>query len=54
MVANGSMDTALLFAGLIGLTILGVILFALVELAERLAIPHPRAATAGDGIDRPV
>ena len=44
MVANGSMDTPLLFAGLIALTILGVVLYALVELAEYLAIPR-RAAT---------
>ncbi len=45
MVANGSMDTPLLFAGIVGLTILGVALFLLVELAERLAIPpHTMAA----------
>src|SRR5882757_939060 len=47
MVANGSMDTPLLFAGLIALTIQGVVLYALVEWAERLAIPRrPAAATA--------
>jgi NitT/TauT family transport system permease protein len=40
MVANGSMDTQLLFAGIVALTILGVVLFVLVELAERLAIPR--------------
>ena len=40
LVANGSMDTALLFAGIVALTILGVVLFLLVELAERLAIPR--------------
>ena len=45
MVANGSMDTPLLFAGLIGLTIQGVVLYTLVEWAEYLAIPR-RAATA--------
>jgi NitT/TauT family transport system permease protein len=44
MVANGSMDTTLLFAGLVALTIQGVVLYALVELAEYLAIPR-RAAT---------
>ena len=38
-VANGSMDTPLLFAGLVGLTVIGVGFFLLVELAERLAIP---------------
>jgi NitT/TauT family transport system permease protein len=48
MVANGSMDTQLLFAGIVGLTILGVALFLLVELAERLAIPrHIIAAEKG-------
>ena len=46
MVANGSMDTQLLFAGIIALTILGVALFLLVELAERLVIP--RHIIAGD------
>jgi NitT/TauT family transport system permease protein len=40
MVANGSMDTQLLFAGIVALTVLGVVLFLLVELAERLAIPQ--------------
>lgn len=40
MVANGSMDTPLLFAGLTALTILGIVLFLVVELAEYLMIPH--------------
>ena len=40
MVANGSMDTTLLFAGIVGLTILGVAMYLLVELAERLALPR--------------
>jgi NitT/TauT family transport system permease protein len=40
MVANGSMDTQLLFAGIVALTILGVAMYLLVELAERLAIPR--------------
>jgi NitT/TauT family transport system permease protein len=44
MVANGSMDTPLLFAGLIALTIQGVVLYALVEWAECLAIPRRPAA----------
>jgi NitT/TauT family transport system permease protein len=39
MSANGSMDTALLFAGLIGLTVIGVVFYLLIELAERLALP---------------
>lgn len=40
MVANGSMDTQLLFAGIVCLTILGVAFYLLVELAERLAVPR--------------
>ena len=40
MVANGSMDTTLLFAGIVCLTILGVALYALVALAEWLAVPR--------------
>ncbi len=40
MVANGAMDTQLLFAGIVCLTILGVMLYLLVELAERLAVPR--------------
>jgi NitT/TauT family transport system permease protein len=48
MVANGSIDTPLLFADLAVLTVLGVILFMLVELAERMVIPlHARAAGTG-------
>ena len=45
MVANGSMDTPLIFAALVALTVLGVVCFMLVELAERLALP--RRAGAG-------
>lgn len=45
MVANGSMDTPLLFAGLVGLTVLGVGFYLLVEIAEAIAIPrHIRAS----------
>jgi NitT/TauT family transport system permease protein len=43
MVANGSMDTPLLFADLLVLTVLGVVFFLLVEGAERLAIPRQTA-----------
>ena len=46
MVANGSMDTQLLFAGIVSLTILGVVLFLLIELDERLVIP--RHMVSGD------
>ncbi len=40
MVANGSMDTPLLFAGLVGLTVLGVGFYLLIEVAESLAVPR--------------
>jgi len=40
MVANGSMDTQLLFAGIVCLTILGIAFYLAVELAERLVIPR--------------
>jgi NitT/TauT family transport system permease protein len=39
LIANGNMDTALLFAGIVALTVLGVILFALIGLLERLVLP---------------
>jgi NitT/TauT family transport system permease protein len=39
LIANGQLDTVLLFAGLIGLTVIGVGLFLLIEIVERLAIP---------------
>jgi NitT/TauT family transport system permease protein len=45
IVANGSMDTPLMFAGLIALTIQGVVLYALVEWAEYLAIPRRSTAS---------
>jgi NitT/TauT family transport system permease protein len=48
LVANGSMDTPLLFAGIFGLTVLGVAFFLLIEIAERLAIPrHAERQKAG-------
>lgn len=37
--ANGNVDTPMLFAGLILMSVLGVVLFALTELAERLLLP---------------
>jgi NitT/TauT family transport system permease protein len=39
LIANGNMDTALLFAGIVALTLLGVVLFALIGLIERLVLP---------------
>ncbi|HUR60386.1 MAG TPA: ABC transporter permease [Opitutaceae bacterium] len=50
MSANGSMDTPLLFGGLVGLTLIGVVLFVLIEIAERFAIPwHTSTRSAGTG-----
>jgi NitT/TauT family transport system permease protein len=50
MVANGSMDTALLFADLLVLTVLGVVLFMLVEAAELIVLPrHARGGTGAAG-----
>ncbi|WHT22452.1 ABC transporter permease [Crossiella sp. CA-258035] len=37
--ANGNLDTPMLFAGLILMSLIGVALFALLELAERLLLP---------------
>jgi NitT/TauT family transport system permease protein len=48
MVANGSMDTPLLFAGIVGLTVLGVVFFLAIEIAERLSVPrHAERRKAG-------
>ena len=47
IVANGSMDTPLLFAGLIVLTVIGVVFFMLVELVERLVLPRRRGGAVG-------
>ena len=50
MSANGSMDTPLLFAGLVGLTLIGIVLFMAIEVAERFAIPwHTSTRNAGAG-----
>jgi NitT/TauT family transport system permease protein len=49
MVANGSMDTPLLFAGILMLTVLGVVFFWIVELIERLSMPHQDKATGSVG-----
>lgn len=37
--ANGNLDTPMLFAGLIIMSVIGVVLFVLVELAEQLLLP---------------
>ena len=39
LIANGNMDTALLFAGIVALTVLGIVFFALIGLIERLVLP---------------
>lgn len=39
LIANGNMDTALLFAGIVALTFLGVVFFALIGVVERLVLP---------------
>ena len=40
MIANGNLNTPLLFAGVLALTVLGLVLFGVVEFVERLAMPH--------------
>lgn len=37
--ANGNLDTPMLFAGLVLMSLIGVVLFVLVELAEQLLLP---------------
>lgn len=37
--ANGNLDTPMLFAGLLVMSLIGVVLFALLESAERLVLP---------------
>jgi NitT/TauT family transport system permease protein len=37
--ANGNVDTAMLFAALIIMSMLGILLFAIIEIAEKLLIP---------------
>lgn len=49
MVANGSMNTPLLFAGILVLTVLGVLFFWIVELVERLSMPHQEKSSGSIG-----
>jgi NitT/TauT family transport system permease protein len=49
LIANGNMDTALLFAGVVALTVLGVVLFLLIGLVERLALPPHAVERASFG-----
>lgn len=37
--ANGNVDTAMLFAALIIMSGLGIVLFAIIEIAEKMLIP---------------
>ena len=39
MVANGSMNTALLFGGIVALTFLGVVFFVFIGIVERMVLP---------------
>jgi NitT/TauT family transport system permease protein len=39
LIANGNMDTVLLFAGITALTIMGVGLFLVIEVLERILLP---------------
>jgi NitT/TauT family transport system permease protein len=53
LIANGNMDTALLFAGIVALTLLGIIFFALIGVVERLVLPPhavERASFAREGM----
>jgi NitT/TauT family transport system permease protein len=50
MIANGNLNTPLLFAGVIALTVLGMILYSLVELLERLAMPYRDRVSGSAGM----
>jgi NitT/TauT family transport system permease protein len=47
--ANGNLDTPMLFAGLLVMSLIGVVLFVLVELAEHLLLPW-HASRRGDAV----
>jgi NitT/TauT family transport system permease protein len=49
MVANGNMNTPLLFAGVLALTVLGLIMFGAIELLERYALPHQERSSGATG-----
>ena len=50
--ANGNLDTPMLFAGLLVMSVIGVVLFVLVELAEKLLLPW-HASHRGDAVTTP-
>jgi NitT/TauT family transport system permease protein len=45
MIANGSLNTPLLFAGILALTVLGLVLFGIVEIIERFVMPYQERTT---------
>jgi NitT/TauT family transport system permease protein len=47
--ANGNLDTPMLFAGLLVMSMIGVVLFVFVELAEKLLLPW-HASRRGDAV----
>ena len=49
MVANGAMNTPLLFAGILALTILGLVLYGIIEIIEYFAMPHRERVTGAAG-----
>jgi NitT/TauT family transport system permease protein len=49
MIANGNLNTPLLFAGVLALTVLGLVMFYVVELLEYLAMPHIDRASRNPG-----
>jgi len=46
--ANGDLDTPLLFAGLIAMSVIGIVLFAVLEILEHLAVPWRTAVAERD------
>jgi NitT/TauT family transport system permease protein len=49
MVANGNMNTPLLFAGVLALTLLGLFLFGVIEMLEHFAMPYRERASGATG-----
>ena len=49
MVANGAMNTPLLFAGVLALTILGLVLYGIIEIIEHFAMPYRERVTGAVG-----
>ncbi|MEU2432659.1 ABC transporter permease [Streptomyces sp. NPDC007861] len=46
--ANGNLDTPMLFAGLLVMSLIGVVLFVLVEVTEKLLLPWHASRRGGD------